>query len=49
MVWLRVSAWLTFEFMESAIYGIVVVLAIAFVGLGGYFWYLTPGKNDRLE
>jgi nitrogen fixation-related uncharacterized protein len=35
--------------MESAIYGIVVALAIVLVSLGGYFWYLTPGKNDRLR
>jgi hypothetical protein len=35
--------------MDSAIYGIVVALAIVFVSLGGYFWYLTPGKDDRLE
>jgi hypothetical protein len=35
--------------MESAIYGIVVGVAIVFFVLGGYFWYLTPGKRDRLE
>jgi len=39
----------TFVIMESAIYGIVVVLALMLLSLAGYIWYLTPGKHDRLE
>jgi hypothetical protein len=35
--------------MESAIYGIVVTLAVVGLSLAGYIWYLTPGKRDRLE
>jgi hypothetical protein len=49
MVWLRAVAWLTFIAMESAIYGIAVVVAIVILSLAGYMWYLTPGKNDRLR
>ena len=49
MVWLRSGASLTFEPMESAIYGIVVAAAIMVLSLAGYIWYLTPGKHDRLE
>ena len=39
----------TLVIMESAIYGIVVVLALMLLSLAGYIWYLTPGKHDRLE
>jgi hypothetical protein len=35
--------------MESAIYGIVVTLAVIALSLGGYIWYLTPGRLDRTE
>jgi hypothetical protein len=49
MVWLRSLAWLTFDSMESAIYGIAVAMAIVILSLAGYIWYLTPGKHDRLE
>jgi len=35
--------------MESAIYGIVMVVALMLLSLAGYIWYLTPGKRDRLK
>jgi hypothetical protein len=35
--------------MESVIYGIVVAVAAVFFVLGGYFWYLTPGRRDHIE
>lgn len=34
--------------MESAIYGMVVALALIVVSVAAYMWYLTPGKRDRL-
>jgi len=49
MVWPCWNAWLTFDYMESALYGIVVAIAVIVLGLAGYMWYLTPGKHDRLE
>jgi hypothetical protein len=49
MVWLSPVAWLTFDSMEDAIYGIVVAVAVVGLILAGYIWYLTPGKHDRLE
>ena len=35
--------------MDFAIYGIFFVALLIVLSLGGYMWYLTPGKNDRLE
>jgi len=49
MVWPWRVAWLTFVAMESAIYAIVVTVVVIGLSLAGYMWYLTPGKNDRLE
>ena len=48
MVWPRWLAWLTFAYMESAMYGIVVAVAVVVVILAAYMWYLTPSKRDRL-
>jgi hypothetical protein len=35
--------------MESAIYAIVLAVTVIGLSLAGYMWYLTPGKDDRLE
>jgi hypothetical protein len=41
--------WIRSGSMASAIYGVVVTLAVIALSLGGYIWYLTPGKRDRTE
>lgn len=37
----------TFE-GETAMWAIVIVAALSFVGLMGYFFYLTPGPDDQI-
>ncbi|MBV8515751.1 MAG: hypothetical protein JO260_10710 [Acidobacteria bacterium] len=48
MVGPRWLARLTFDNMQSAMYGIVAVGTFVILSLAAYMWYLTPGKRDRL-